>query len=102
MSKETIEMLRKAREKLIERRNDVATSLAGEDVPNNIEGWMRAFVETQATIDRINDAIEDEEEEGEQDSDSSITSRGPAFGSRESLRLSLVQTSSSSSASSDV
>ena len=71
MSKETIETLRKAREKLIERRNDVATSLAGEDVPNNIEGWMRAFVETQATIDRINDAIEDEEEESEQDSDSS-------------------------------
>jgi len=74
MSKETIETLRKAREKLIERRNDVATSLAGENVTENIEGWMRAFVETQATIDRITDAIEDEEEkeeESEQDSDSS-------------------------------
>ena len=70
MSKETIETLRKAREKLIERRNDAAASLAGEDVPHNIEGWMRAFVETQATIDRINDAIEDEEEENKEERDS--------------------------------
>ena len=71
MSQETIEVLRKAREKLLERRNDAAASLAAEKVSDNIEGWMRAFVETQATIDRINDAIEDEEEESEQDSDSS-------------------------------
>ena len=71
MSKETIES--QGPRKTNRRRNDVATSLAGENVTDNIEGWMRAFVETQATIDRINDAIEDgqEEEESEQDRDPS-------------------------------
>jgi hypothetical protein len=70
MSKETIEVLRRARDKLIERRNDLAALLAGEKGTENIEGWMRAFVESQATIDRINDAIEDEEEENGEENDS--------------------------------
>jgi hypothetical protein len=68
MTKETVEVLRRARKKLIERRNDLAASLAGEKDVENIDGWMRAFVESQATIDRINDAIEDEEEENGEES----------------------------------
>ena len=64
MSKERIETLQKAREKLVENRHTLAASLAGEYERGETDGWRKAFVDTQATIDAIDAAIADEQSFG--------------------------------------
>jgi hypothetical protein len=62
MSEEHTKILEKARAQLIEQRRAFAKVLAGPYQRGESEEAREKFVEIQAAIDALDDAIEDEEE----------------------------------------